>query len=111
MSILMAVGALAPMIAPVAGGAVLTVASWRVVFWCLVGFGIFMTTMAAVFVPETLPEQRRLHGNGMRRFLAGAGELVRHRRYLATCSPPPSPGSPCSPTSPPHPSCCRRSRG
>ncbi|WP_233188395.1 multidrug effflux MFS transporter [Actinomyces qiguomingii] len=82
MSILMAVGALAPMIAPVAGGAVLTVASWRAVFWCLVGFGLFMTVMAAVFVPETLPEQRRLHGNGLRRFLEGAGELLRHRRYL-----------------------------
>ncbi len=81
MSILMAVGALAPMIAPVAGGAVLSVATWRVVFWCLVGFGLFMTTMAAVFVPESLPPDKR-QGGGLRRFAAGVGELVHHRRYL-----------------------------
>lgn len=55
MSILMAVSALAPMIAPVVGGAVLSVATWRTVFWCLVGFGLFMTAMAAALVPESLP--------------------------------------------------------
>lgn len=81
MSILMAVGGLAPMIAPVAGGAVLSVASWRAVFWCLVVFGLLMTIMAAVFVPESLPVERRQAG-GLRRFASGVGELVRHRSYL-----------------------------
>ena len=81
MSILMAVSALAPMIAPVAGGAVLSMATWRMVFWCLVGFGLFMTAMAVVFVPESLPPERRSKG-GWRRFLAGCRELLGLRRYV-----------------------------
>jgi len=81
MSILMAVSALAPMIAPVVGGAVLSVATWRTVFWCLVGFGLFMTAMAAALVPESLPPERRQDG-GRGRFAAGARDLVGHRRYL-----------------------------
>lgn len=81
MSILMAVGALAPMVAPVAGGAVLSVSTWRTVFWCLAGFDLFMTAMAAVFVAESLPPQRR-RGGGAARFVEGVRELLSHRRYL-----------------------------
>lgn len=81
MSVLMAVGALAPMIAPVAGGAVLSVSTWRAVFWCLVGFGLFMTAMAAALVPESLPPERRLSG-GWGRFASGTRDLLAHRRYL-----------------------------
>lgn len=81
MSILMAVGALAPMIAPVAGGAVLSVATWRAVFWSLAGFGLFMMTMAACFIPETLPTQARSSG-GMRRFIADLAELVNQGYFL-----------------------------
>lgn len=81
MSILMAVGALAPMIAPVIGGAVLTVATWRIVFVCLIGFGLLMTAMAWWFVPESLPPERR-HDGGLSRFVAGYRELVGRRAYL-----------------------------
>jgi MFS transporter, DHA1 family, multidrug resistance protein len=53
MSILMALGGLAPMIAPVFGGAVLTLGgTWRTVFWCLVGFGLLMMTTAIFLVPR-----------------------------------------------------------
>lgn len=56
MSILMAIGGLAPMIAPVFGGAVLTLGgTWRTVFWCLVGFGLLMMITAILVVPESLP--------------------------------------------------------
>lgn len=81
MSILMAVQALAPMIAPVIGGAVLTVSTWRVVFWCLVAFGLFMTAMAWIFVPESLPREAR-HDGGLRRFVDGFRELTGERAYL-----------------------------
>ncbi|WP_208320561.1 multidrug effflux MFS transporter [Actinomyces sp. ZJ308] len=81
MSILMAVSAVAPMVAPVIGGAVLAVGTWRTVFWCLVGFGLFMTAMAFIFVPETLPASRRQPG-GVRRFAHGVRELLTHRRYV-----------------------------
>lgn len=81
MSILMAVGALAPMIAPVAGGAVLSVSSWRAVFWCLTGFGSLMVILAVVFVPESLPAEQRQTG-GMSRFAIAARGLVAHRSYM-----------------------------
>ncbi|MDO5065169.1 MAG: multidrug effflux MFS transporter [Actinomyces bowdenii] len=81
MSILMALGALAPMIAPVAGGAVLSVAGWRAVFWCLAGFGVLMMAMAALLIPETLPAQER-RGGGLRRFAQGLRELAARRRFV-----------------------------
>ena len=81
MSILMAVGALAPMIAPVAGGAVLSMAGWRAIFLCLAAFGLLMMAMAALFIPETLPAQARRSG-GLRRFAAGLADLVTRRRFV-----------------------------
>ena len=55
MSIMMALGGLAPMVAPVLGGAVLTLGgTWRTVFWFLVGFGLLMVITATAFVPESL---------------------------------------------------------
>ncbi len=82
MSILMALGGLAPMIAPVFGGAVLTLGgSWRTVFWCLVGFGLLMMITAIVFVPESLPPERR-HGGGLGQFTSGLSEVVRIRVFV-----------------------------
>jgi DHA1 family bicyclomycin/chloramphenicol resistance-like MFS transporter len=82
MSIMMAIGGLAPMIAPVFGGAVLTLGgTWRTVFWCLVGFGLLMVITAVVFVPESLPAEQR-HGGGLRQFSAGLSEVLRHRLFV-----------------------------
>ncbi len=82
MSIMMALGGLAPMIAPVFGGAVLTLGgTWRTVFWCLVGFGLLMMITAIVFVPESLPAERR-HGGGLGQFTAGLREVVRIRLFV-----------------------------
>jgi DHA1 family bicyclomycin/chloramphenicol resistance-like MFS transporter len=82
MSIMMALGGLAPMVAPVFGGAVLTLGgTWRTVFWCLVGFGLLMTITAIVFVPESLPRERR-HGGGLRQFATGLSEVLRIRVYV-----------------------------
>ena len=82
MSIMMALGGLAPMVAPVFGGAVLTLGgTWRTVFWCLVGFGLLMTITAIVFVPESLPLERR-HGGGLRQFATGLSEVLRIRVYV-----------------------------
>lgn len=82
MSIMMALGGLAPMVAPVVGGAVLTLGgTWRTVFWILVGFGLLMMITAIVFVPESLPHERR-HGGGLRSFTSGLGQVVRIRAYV-----------------------------
>ena len=85
MSILMALGGLAPMVAPVFGGAVLTLGgTWRTVFWCLVGFGLLMMITAIFLVPESLPVERR-HGGGLRQFGSGLSEVLRIGCSSATC--------------------------
>jgi DHA1 family bicyclomycin/chloramphenicol resistance-like MFS transporter len=82
MSLMMALGGLAPMIAPVLGGTVLTVGgSWRTVFWVLVGFGLAMMITAIVFVPESLPPERR-HGGGLRQFTAGLTQVIGIRSFV-----------------------------
>jgi DHA1 family bicyclomycin/chloramphenicol resistance-like MFS transporter len=82
MSIMMALGGLAPMVAPVLGGAVLTFGgTWRTVFWVLVGFGLVMMITAIVFVPESLPPERR-HGGGLRQFATGLGQVIRIRVFV-----------------------------
>jgi MFS transporter, DHA1 family, multidrug resistance protein len=82
MSILMALGGLAPMIAPVFGGVVLTLGgTWRTVFWCLVGFGLLMMITAIFLVPESLPVERR-HGGGLRQFGSGLHEVLRSRLFV-----------------------------
>ena len=83
MSIMMAIGGLAPMIAPVAGGAVLTFGgTWRTVFWCLVGFGLLMVITAILVVPESLPPERR-HPGGLRQFASGIASVLRIRLFVA----------------------------
>ena len=82
MSIMMAVGGLAPMVAPILGGTVLTLGgTWRTVFWFLVGFGLLMMITAIVFVPESLPRERR-HGGGLRQFGSGLSQVLRVRLYV-----------------------------
>jgi DHA1 family bicyclomycin/chloramphenicol resistance-like MFS transporter len=82
MSIMMALGGLAPMVAPVLGGTVLTLGgTWRTVFWFLVGFGLLMMITAILFVPESLPPERR-HGGGLRQFASGLSQVLRIRLYV-----------------------------
>lgn len=81
MSVLMALGGLAPMVAPVAGALVITVATWREVFWTLAGFAALMVVTATLFIRETLPVERR-HGGGLRQSVAGIGEVVRNRTFM-----------------------------
>jgi DHA1 family bicyclomycin/chloramphenicol resistance-like MFS transporter len=81
LSILQALGGLAPMVAPVAGALVMTAGSWRTIFWCLAGFGALMVFTAAWFVPESLPVERR-HSGGLRTTLAGMAELVSIRPFM-----------------------------
>ncbi|HJV72667.1 MAG TPA: multidrug effflux MFS transporter [Noviherbaspirillum sp.] len=80
MSTLMTVMAIAPLLGPSVGGQILHVASWRAIFWTLVGVGL--VTLAALYaLPETLPPARR-NREPLRRALAGYSALLRHRRLL-----------------------------
>ncbi len=81
MSVMQAIGGLAPMVAPVIGAMVITVSTWRAVFWTLVGFGLLMVVSAAKFIPETLPPERR-HAGGLRQSMSGVGQVVRLRLFV-----------------------------
>ena len=81
MSLLQAIGGLAPMIAPVLGGVIVTYMPWRWVFWFLTAFTILMTLAAWAWAPESLPEERR-HGGGFSRFLVDMGSVLKIRAFL-----------------------------
>lgn len=82
MSLMMAITGLAPMIAPIAGGLVVTYASWRVIFAILVGFNVVMLVSAWFVIPESLPPERR-HTGGAARFVTGIAQVLRVRVFIA----------------------------
>jgi len=59
LSTLMTVMAIAPLAAPIIGGQILWLASWRAIFFTLCGLG-FLALAALVALPETLAPSRRL---------------------------------------------------
>ncbi|UCV08681.1 multidrug effflux MFS transporter [Dechloromonas denitrificans] len=80
LSSLMTVMAIAPLIGPSLGGGILHVASWRFIFWSLVGVGI-ATLWALRALPETLPEERRSRQT-IPSAMAHYGQLLRSRQIL-----------------------------
>ena len=50
---------LAPALAPIVGGWVLGVGSWRGIFWFLTAFGVVMLALVVFALPETHPAERR----------------------------------------------------
>ncbi|HEY6874393.1 MAG TPA: multidrug effflux MFS transporter [Geobacteraceae bacterium] len=80
-SLLMLVMGAAPILAPVAGGQLLTVTGWRGIFGFLGVFGLVSLCVAAACLPETLPAERRVR-RGLAEMAAVYGHLLRNRRYL-----------------------------
>src|SRR5580700_9736822 len=79
LSSLMLVFGLAPVLAPVIGGQVLRVTSWRGVFGVLAAVGLVLL-VAGWFLPETLPPRRRTPPR-FRQLLSDSRTLVRDRQY------------------------------
>jgi DHA1 family bicyclomycin/chloramphenicol resistance-like MFS transporter len=86
--ITMMIGGVAPVIAPLIGGVVVTQWDWRAVFWVLTGATALMAAGVAAFVPESLPVQRR-HTGGLASMVRTSARLLRRRHYtgyvLAFC--------------------------
>jgi DHA1 family bicyclomycin/chloramphenicol resistance-like MFS transporter len=81
MSLIMACGSLAPMVAPLIGSQVLALWGWRAIFLVLAGIGVIGLAFAGLRLPETLrPEYRQpLHlGAIVSRF----GTLLKHRAFM-----------------------------
>ena len=66
--------AIAPAVAPMFGGAILAVASWRAIFAFLAAFGLLLMWVSWKMLPETLPPERRqsLHPVGLGKAYLGA---------------------------------------
>lgn len=76
LSTMLAALAIAPMVAPVIGSALLTSLGWRAIFATLAACGVVLFALAATTLVETLPPERRTsHGivAGFRAFLATPG--------------------------------------
>lgn len=80
-TLLMLVNGLAPIFAPMLGGALLIVTSWRGVFVVLGLFGILMLTVVATSLPETLPQERRSAG-GVREIRSTFSRLLKDRTFM-----------------------------
>jgi MFS transporter, DHA1 family, multidrug resistance protein len=79
--VLMGITGVVPVAAPLVGGQVLLVTSWRGVFVVLGAIGVPLIVATAIMLPETLPAHQRHHG-GLHTILGRFGSLLRDRRYL-----------------------------
>jgi MFS transporter, DHA1 family, multidrug resistance protein len=80
-ALLMLVGGLAPILAPLVGGELLHVTDWRGIFVVLAGIGALLLLAAWAMLGETLPEDRR-HGGGLVATVHVFGGLVRDRPFM-----------------------------
>jgi len=80
MSTLITVMAVAPLIGPSVGGQILVWSSWRTIFWTLVVVGI-LTLISLVWLPETLPAERRNREPLLKSF-SRYGTLLRDKRVM-----------------------------
>jgi DHA1 family bicyclomycin/chloramphenicol resistance-like MFS transporter len=79
--LILVVTGLAPILAPIAGAAVLHVSSWRGIFVALAAVGAAISLATLVGLPESLPTERR-RSDGLRRTLSVFGGLVRDRWFM-----------------------------
>lgn len=82
MSFVMLVTTIAPLVAPMAGGAVLVWFSWRSIFWILAAAAILASLAIWFFIVETLPVEKRQKFH-LRTVLGNFASLFRHKRVLS----------------------------
>jgi len=80
-SLLMLVMGAAPILAPMAGGQLLLVAGWRSIFGFLGLFGLLSFIAAVKYLPESLPEERRIK-RSLAQLTANYGKILLNRQYL-----------------------------
>ncbi|HWJ77455.1 MAG TPA: Bcr/CflA family multidrug efflux MFS transporter [Niallia sp.] len=77
---LMLIGNLGPIVAPIIGGAILSFASWKVVFLVLSCIGIILTVVVSFKLEETLPQEKRVPSN-IKQVVSNFGSLLKDREF------------------------------
>lgn len=80
-SLMMTVGGIAPVVAPLLGSGVIAGVGWRGVFWVLAGLNLLMIAGAIFLVRETLPRAQRSAG-GLKVLFSNAGKVLGNKVYL-----------------------------
>jgi DHA1 family bicyclomycin/chloramphenicol resistance-like MFS transporter len=78
---LSAINAVGPVVAPLIGGALLGVGTWRLSFWLLAGVGLALFGSVLASFPETLPPDRRSEGVGLAASGRRMGSLLTNPRF------------------------------
>lgn len=81
-SLLMQVMMIAPIVAPLLGGYVLSHGSWRVIFWVLAGLGVIGTVWSIAALPDSLPRALR-SPLSIRHTLVAYGRQMRRPVFMA----------------------------
>jgi DHA1 family bicyclomycin/chloramphenicol resistance-like MFS transporter len=79
-ALLMGITGVVPVLAPLIGGQVLLVTSWRGVFVVLAALGVPLLVATAAILPETLPAPER-HRGGLRTIVRTFGRLLGDRTF------------------------------
>ncbi|MBK4785787.1 MAG: multidrug effflux MFS transporter [Pantoea sp. Pent] len=83
-ALLMLVNGLAPIGAPVLGGALMTVLNWRGIFVVLGAIAVLLILLARWKLRETLPAERRNQGSIFSAW-AALGQVITHRPFMGFC--------------------------
>jgi len=83
-ALLMLVNGLAPIAAPVLGGALMAFLDWRGLFMVLAAIAVLLFVLARLKLHETLPAERRSQGSLFSAW-AALGQVVTHRPFMGFC--------------------------
>src|SRR5699024_4678831 len=81
MSVMMIIGGIMPVVAPLAGGAMLEFVDWRGVFWLISALVALMFLGVLVVVRESLPPSLRRPG-GLRVLASNTRRVLGNRTYV-----------------------------
>ncbi|ATN36934.1 hypothetical protein ACO34A_24485 (plasmid) [Rhizobium sp. ACO-34A] len=84
LSLMMVVMTIAPILAPILGGFIITHAGWKAVFVVMLAFGLVCAALVWFFIPETLPVDRRKK-EGIGGVLLTWFRLLSTRSFVVPC--------------------------
>lgn len=83
-AMLMLVNGVAPIAAPVIGGALMNVTDWRGIFLVLGGIAVVLFLLSRFRIDESLPLERRSQGSLLSAW-AGLGKVISYRPFMGFC--------------------------